>query len=333
MRVLMRAVAGALGAAVVAAPAAVAQRTTLTGVVVDSATKQPVNGAVVEIASASKRFAIRTDEAGEFIIYDVDLGPYRAVIRRIGYAPSVREVDVVSGMRPLSFGIAPIPQDLREVRVRGEGSGIFGQIGTSDALKAIPGAVIYVAGTRDSVVTDSVGSYFMPVKRPGMYMVRVNAPGFIEDLFMVDVKRNAISDGSRLLDAGQSRPMRAMLWKDFDQRVSFRTVNAAALLTGAEVRRAGNNVTGALAQSGAIVSTGMRLGPGVCVFVDGQPRPGYPVNGIRPEEIRAMEIYASGSDAARLAMTDWPRNMRCSDTGERPLRGAKPIGVLVIWTR
>lgn len=90
-----------------------------------------MNGAIVEIASTTKRYSVRSDEAGEFQISDVELGQYRAVVRRIGYAPAVREIDVVTGMKPLSFGIAPVPQSLREMRVRGQGAGIFGAVGTS----------------------------------------------------------------------------------------------------------------------------------------------------------------------------------------------------------
>ena len=321
-------------ALLVANPAAQAQRSvTVKGVVRDSTTNQPLNGAIVEIAGTAKRYAVRSDEIGDFVIDNVEQGAYRAVVRRIGYAPMVREIDITSGMKPLTFGIAPIAQALREVRVRGTGSGIFGQIGTSDELKAIVGARVLVAGTRDSVATDSVGSYFMPVKTPGSYMVRVTAPGFIEEMFVVDVKKNAISDGSRLLDAGESKPMRPILWKDFDQRASWGTTNKAALLPGSEVRRAGNSVQQAIALSGSMIARNMRLGPGVCVFVNGQPRPDYPLNGIRPEEIKAMEVYAASSDSYRLLMHDWPPRQKCSGTGERPLVGPVTIGAVVIWTR
>src|SRR5688572_20574973 len=97
---------------VVAASAAEGQRVSVTGLVRDSATGQPPNGAVVEIASADKRYAVRSEETGEFLIAGVDLASYRAVVRRIGYAPFVREISVASGMKPLAFALSPVPQSL-----------------------------------------------------------------------------------------------------------------------------------------------------------------------------------------------------------------------------
>ena len=82
-----------------------------------------------------------------------------------------------------------------------------------------------------------------------------------------------------------------------------------------------------------MVSRSMRLGSSVCIFVDGQARPGYPVNMIRPEEVKAMEVYGGGADAAKLLMADWPLKAPCSETGERIPRGSRVITALVIWTK
>ena len=331
---MTRSIRLAILALIASASSAVAQRSvTITGVVRDSASRQPVQGAIVEIASGARQHAVRSDEVGEFRIDGVEPGSYRVVVRRIGYAPRATDISTESGNRPLAFELPPIPQSLRTVVIRGEGTGVFGQIARADDLTPIVGARVFIAGSRDSVVTDSTGAYFVPLKGPGLFMIRANAPGFVEDLFFVEVKRNAVADGSRLLDAGLGPKMHPILWKDFDQRQSWRTVNASVLLSGAEVRRGGNAVTAVLAQSGPMVASGMRLGPGVCVFVDGKPRPGMPLNAFRPEDIKALEVYAERSDAAMLALEDWPKNQKCSGTGERPVRGAKAIAVVMIWKR
>lgn len=324
----------AAGRALTCASHAVAQGTTsLRGTVRDSATRQPVSGAIVEFAGPARRHVVRSDEVGEFQVDGVALADYRMVVRRIGYAPLTREVSVMSGMKPLELVLSPVPQSLREVRVRGEGSGIFGQIGRAEDLAPIPGAVVQVAGTRDSVVADSAGVYYVPVKTPGRYMVRVRAPGFAEEMFLVDVKRNQVSDGSRLLDAGEARHIPAVLWQDFDQRMSWRTRGGAALLAGSDVRRAGTSITAALKASGQMVASGLRLGSTVCVFVNGQPSPSYPVDAIRPEEITAIEAYSGRGGAVPLLAASWPRGMRCSETGERSAGGGGQINYLVIWTR
>lgn len=314
---------------------ALAQRNVnVAGLVRDSATRQPVSGVVIEMVGLDNRYAVRSDEAGEFQIRDVRPGAYRAAIRRIGYAMIATEFIVESGMKRIEIGMSPVAQSLREVRVRGEGTGIYGQIGTSTELKPIHNAQVYVAGSRDSVFTDSTGAYYLALKRPGTFMVRVRAPGFLDEMFVIEVKRNQVADGSRLLDIGQARPIPMILWKDFDQRLSWSVVNKSALITGSELRRSGGSVSVALKQSGKMVANGMRLDAKVCVFVNGQARPGYPVNGIRPEEVTAMEVYAANSEPMRLLLTDWPRGTQCSETGERrPPYGASLIGAIVIWTK
>lgn len=329
----MRYLAWALVGILLASRAGAQGNTDVSGVVRDLSTTQGVTGAVIELASATRRYSARTDEAGEFFIRDVELGTYRTTVRRIGYTPMARDLDVTSGIKPVTLRVERIPQALSEVRVRGEGTGIFGQIARSGDLEPIRNAQVYAAGSRDSVVTDSTGAYYLALKRPGSFMVRVRAPGYAEDMFVIEVKRNQIADGSRLLDIGGGNRIPPGLWKDFDQRLSWHDVGKSALMPGSEIRRAGATIAGALQQSGMMVARSMRLGPTVCIFVDGQARPGYPVNMIRPEEVKAMEVYSGGADAAKLLMADWPLRAPCSETGERIARGSRVITALVIWTK
>ena len=163
-------------------------------------------------------------------------------------------------------------------------------------------------------------------------MVRVRAPGFADQLFLVDVTRNQVADGSALLDVGVSRTIPPILWKDLDQRLSRRTVNRTALVTGSELRRSGVTVTSALTASGTMVTKGIRIGPAACIFVNGQARPGMPLDAIRPEEITAIEVYSQRSDPAKLLIADWPRNMRCTSTGLSSA-GAPNAVYIVIWTK
>jgi hypothetical protein len=318
----------------VVAPELRAQATvTVSGVVIDSATRQPLAGAIIELVGLDHRHTTRTDEAGEFQIGSVQPGAYRASVRRIGYRQVITEIIVETGMKPVDLKLAPIPQTLREVRVKGEGAGIYGQIGSALDLKPIPGAVVQVGGSRDSVVTDSVGAYFVPLKTFGRYMIRVRAPGYAEEMFIVDVKKNEVADGSRLLDYGESRHVTALYWQDFDQRMSWRTRNNGALLSGSDVRRAGGDITTSLKMSGEMVAKGLKLGSSVCVFVNGVPRPGYHIDAIRPEEVTAIEAYTGRSGPVPLLASSWPAGFKCTETGERRVQGGGGINYLVIWTK
>jgi hypothetical protein len=225
-------------AALIATSAAGAQRVDVRGSIRDSATRQPLNGALLTITDGTNHYTARTDEAGEFFIYGVHSSGYRAVVRRIGYAPLEQAIEVVDGMKALSIAMSPLPQTLREVRVRGEGAGIFGQIGNASTLGIVPGARIEIAGADKGVVTDSNGTYFVSLKRAGSYVVRVSAEGFAEEMYIVNVKKNQVADGSRLITLGEGRHVPEVVWKDFDQRMRWSTVNGNALLTGSEVRSA-----------------------------------------------------------------------------------------------
>jgi hypothetical protein len=318
---------------VLLAGGALAQGTDVSGGVLDLSTGQPVAGAVIDLASATRHFTTRSDEAGEFFLRNVDLGTYRATVRRIGYSQMIRDLDVVSGIRRVTLRISPIPQALSEVRVRGEGTGIYGQIARSGDLEPIVHAQVFAAGTHDSVFTDSTGTYYIRLERPGSYMVRVRAPGYLDDMFILEVKRDHVGDGSRLLDIGNGNRIPPGMWKDFDRRLAWTDVNKSLLMPGSDVRRAGTTITGALQQSGMMVGRGMKLGPTVCIFVNGTPRPGYPLDMIRPEEVAAMEVYGNGADPVKLLMTDWPVHAPCSETGERARYGPVKVTAIVIWTK
>jgi hypothetical protein len=317
------------------ASSALAQRgVTVAGAIRDSSTGRPVAGANVEIANDSRRFAVRTDEAGEFYVFDVPAGGYRVLTRRIGYAQQLRALVVGSEMKPLEIMLAPAVQSLREVRVRGEGMGIYGELGATANLKPIAGARVQVAGANEASITDSAGSYFVQVKKPGTYMVRIKANGFGDEMFVVNVDRNQVADGSRLLDASDRSPsIPDGLWKDFDQRLRWRSPINSTLVPGSEVRRAGGGMADAIQRIGSVVARGLRLGASVCVFVNGTPRPGFGLNAIRPEEVTAMEVYGSDREVARYLAKDWPGRAQCSDTGFRAPAGSPTIKYLVIWTK
>lgn len=313
--------------------AAKAQGVDFTGVVRDSATNQPINGAIVEMASSSRRVSARTDEAGEFQLANVGPDSYRVSIRRIGYAPASRDLDVVEGMKRQEFTMAAIPQALRQVNVRGEGAGIFGLIGNASTFRAVPGARIDVAGADRTVVTDSGGSFFVPLRKAGTYVVRVVAPGFADDMFIVTVRKDQVADGSRLISDGDARHHPDILWKEFDQRLRWSSANGAALLTGSEIRSAGTTIRSAIESSGSLVARSLRLGPLVCVFINGRPAPGYGIDALRPEEVTAIEAYGAKGESASFLRQSWPRAAPCSETGVRSSAGAFRVAWLVIWTR
>lgn len=323
-----------------------AQSVTVRGIVRDSATRQGVPGAIVTVGTSQRILSTRTDEVGAFTFGGVN--PDRATIaaRRIGYRQQEWTIDVRADTT-VALMISPNATRLAPVRVGAKGEGVWGSIVGVNDLRPVVGAKVFVIGSGITVVTDSAGEYFVPLKRPGTFLVRVTQRGFAEDVLLVKVKQNEVVESSRLLEVSDRPGMPPGLWVDFDQRLRWAPRNNSALVTGADLRAIGGTVSDGLRASQEFVRTAIRL-PftpiALCVFVDGTPRPGMNIDDIRPEEIRAMEIYSDiPKDQMVIGLDNmWPRGAACGSGGGSGGRAAprgrgraSPPSVkwAVIWTR
>lgn len=329
----------ALAASIVAGRSGAAQRPfTLTALVRDSATGQPVPGAVVQMASGTRQYSGRSDEVGEANFRDFERGAYRVLVRRIGYRPLAVDIDVQNDKRQ-EFRVAPLPQMLSAVRVRGTGTGLYGIVGTSSGLEPIAGARVQVAGARTTVETDSTGAFFVDLKDPGTFIVRVSHEGFSDQVYPIEVKRNRVADASTLLDtASRGGSIPDALWKDFDSRLMQRSINNSVVVTGSDLRRNRTSLLSSLELSGAMTRYGLKFGAVACVFVNGSPIPGYPINSVRVEEVTAVEVYAGRVERGGLLEqldAEWPQRAACSDTGRRVsnVRAPEVVRYVLIWTR
>jgi TonB-linked SusC/RagA family outer membrane protein len=89
---------------------------TITGVVIDQATQQPVSGAQVVVVGTQR--GGMTDAQGRFSIAGVPPGTYDVRARRVGYAPIVQRVTVAAGAtESTSFALAVSATTLDEVVV------------------------------------------------------------------------------------------------------------------------------------------------------------------------------------------------------------------------
>jgi hypothetical protein len=123
---------------------------------------------------------------------------------------------------------------------------------------------------------------------------------------------------------------------DLDSRLRW-APNASAFVTGSELRERGAMIRDALAASPTFVGKTLRLAPNsVCLFVNGAPKPGMPMDAINVENVRAVEVYVSSRDLARV----WPTGAPCADG--RPATANRSVGNhvepatvkwVVIWTR
>lgn len=300
---------------------------TIRGVIRDSSTNQPLAGALVDLRSPTLRLTDRTDEEGNFRIRGVTQGTYQLSVLRIGYTESRSQVEVTVRDIEIAVAMRPAPQRLDAFRVRGDISAIYGMVGTLPDLLPLSGARVQVIGAQKEVTTDSTGGFFIPVSEPGTYMVRMTREGYAERFFPIEVPRGRAVDASRMLDPGTA-PAKGMdvLYVDLDQRLRSRSTGSSAIVNGAEIRRAGNQLIEALRSTESFNARGLRFAQTACLYVNGLPRPGASIDMFRPEEIESVEVYGvSGTgtgDRSRILERSWPSGAPCGPTGFTRMVGA-----------
>lgn len=304
-----------------------------------------IAGATIEIAGPRLTRSVRTDEAGKFWLGQVPAGSYRLLVMRIGYAAIRQDVVVADAPADLRIVMSPEVQDLRAIVTRANVTAVYGGIGavgpTTNAqgektMTAVKGATVQVLGSRKTAVTDSLGRFFVELNKPGRFIIRVTSPGLAVQLFTVDVPRNKAVDVSRLMDSVRMEAPtgREYLWGEMDRRIGWRAMNSA-LVSGAELRELGGNLTDALQRSKGMTLRGLRIGAATCVFVDGMPKPGFPLDAFRIEEVEAVELYGPNGDPTNLLRQSWPAGAPCAPSGRFAPANNRAIPVAqwaVIWT-
>ncbi|MDA1082391.1 MAG: carboxypeptidase regulatory-like domain-containing protein [Gemmatimonadetes bacterium] len=318
---------------------ALAQRPhTIHGVVRDSVSSRPLAGAQVYVRSASLQLSARTDEDGTFRFTGLISGRYSYSVLRIGFSEYFGAVELADRDRDIAveIGMRPIAQLLDVFRVRGDVSAIYGMVGKLPDLGPLAGATVQVLGGSEPFTTDSSGGFFVSVRAPGSYLVRITHDGHVDRLFNVEIPRGRAIEASQLLDPGEpsARGLDAV-YQDLAQRLRYRGMNSA-LVSGAEIRQAGSNVVDGMQGSRSLGIRGLRFGPNVCLFVNGVPRPGATVEAYRVEEIEAVEAYARGGDRSNALSQAWPAGAPCGQLFRSFTRGVRTGNVIqyvVIWLR
>ena len=289
---------------------------TVRGTILDGATKTGLAGALVQIQNASNNASSRSDDDGA-VRLSLPAGAYQLVVRRIGYDAVQKQIMLPDSSSEFTISLQQQPQKLPPVRVLPKGAGIYGVVISGTLNRAMPYARVQVAGTGQTMMTDSAGSFFFDVT-PGRYMVRIGRAGYATEMFPIDVPKDQVVDASTILDKSRGEDGSGYdgLFQDLDERLKW-SGQDATLLTGSELRHAGTNVLDAVMASPAFIKQGMRIDPlGVCVYVNGMARPGVAIDNFVVDEIESIEVYGraasaksltySGNDAAEMLKKSWP---------------------------
>jgi hypothetical protein len=304
----------------------------ISGVVRDSATGRPIAAAVVGAVGASYSRVTRSDERGTYALGGVPEGLVTLTARQLGYAVFTSQVRVAGRDTTIDVALRTVASQLDTVRVRADVTGIRGLVGTARDLRPIAGAHAQIVGAEHDGVTDSSGAFFVELKKPGTYVMRVSRAGYAPQMLSVDVPKDRTIETSTLLDSGDTSPKDADgLWTDFVSRVRMRGPHSA-LVAGITLRDAGGSVVDALRGSPAFTQRGLRIGVSTCVFVNGRASPGLPLNGVDPKQIETIELYGPQDDATGTLASSWPHGMPCgTNIGEHQPVGAGSSSNTAYW--
>jgi hypothetical protein len=232
--------------------AAVAQQPTrLPAVVVNAAPDKPgarkVAGVVrdtaalaldsVEVSITSLQRRVFSKADGSFLFTDVGPGKYEVRARKLGYGPQIREMVVDSAGATGMFSLVPLPYVLRPVVTTVARGGLSGVVGDT-AFNALGGAEVRVLGHDAHTLTDSRGSFYIPIKA-GSYLVAVRDAGFADRLVSAIVP----PDSGERIRVTLAPPARALSAReihdidDFGERLAWRSTQHSRVFHPRRPRR------------------------------------------------------------------------------------------------
>jgi hypothetical protein len=187
-RVAIRFLLAALGVAT-ASPLGLSAQTspidtvTVTGLVVDAATRMPLVGAQLSIGDRGPRAA--SDAEGHFALLRVPRGPQKLLVKRFGYADLTVDLIVSDSMGGIPVQLQPDPVALAELAVTGEGKrDARGKV--VDRLSNQPVGYANLTLTRDGVRTvgrvassETNGGFKLDDVQFGGYLLKVERVGYV----------------------------------------------------------------------------------------------------------------------------------------------------------
>jgi len=259
----------------------------LVGVVADTA-GHPVAEAEVIIADLARK--ILTGADGSFRVDSLLQGPHLLRVRKIGYAPQMRQVDVDSTGGVVFFSLTPVVTTLQPIVSSATRRGLSGYV--SDlAMHSVEGATVQVLGAGLSTTTAADGSFFLPAS-PGSYMVSIKKDSFATRLVSVTIPKDSGRHVNAWLQPFSGRLSKAQFWNidELRERAAWIPPRDRTFFTHEDlVRRKYEWVYDAVISTSAkfnAVATMSRYCP---ALVSGGPG-AVPVGMLTVEDVEAVEI-------------------------------------------
>lgn len=333
-----------VGLAAAASLGAQTQTRTVRGEITDTA-GLPLDQ--VDVLVTSDIQSTRTRPDGRFELEHVRLGEQRFLFRRVGYHRIEVTLLIDRADREIVVRMTPVAVELDPVVVAGRRTGLMGVVGDVFYQPVADVEIVVVGGGR--TVTDSAGRFSLPQIAPGNYLLRVRKkgyyavrrsvvlpPGEYQELSLLLLPAPAGLTPARLAALGGFGSRQDWLVEESYSRRLRCAGEGSVLITREELAEQGEAPLDV-----ALPRTTSGIGKGYgqfelrqyTLFIDGQPGMGWPLTGVRAEDVEAVEIYRGRRGFAR---TPVGRSFGNSRPIWRPdLNAAEgcPEGTIWVWTR
>lgn len=306
----------------------------LRGRVVDDAGR-PIAGADVLLRLEAVSYETRTDTAGGFVVAGLRQGRWQVVVRRLGFVPDTSAVTIAGQPAKHVVRLQRITQLDRRV-ISANWTGVTGVVGDR-RYQRVPEATVTVVGERVVARIDGSGSFAIPWPGGLSILLRVQAPGYADRLVSARIPERGAVELSVLLDSAQFTGASALLALELDRRMGWASPMAANVSREELLRVGTTDAMMALSGTPSFNRMGLVIERDACVFVDGLPRPGLPLDAIDPATIEFIEVYPGGAERTGILASRWPRGGQCGapvdPSFKRWVPGQQLARYVVVWTR
>lgn len=296
-----------------------------------------VGSAVVRATQGPRTLLAFTQDDGDFRLGGLGGGNWTIAVRRLGYRPLVVELALPAEGLRRDFTLDAVTTALDPVLVAARWSGVRGVVGDARNVTALPGASIRLLGSDAAASSDSLGFFALPLPGGRDVVLRVERAGFVTRLVTASVPEDGYVELDIPLDTAPRAPKDYWVWRDLDQRLKFATPRAAMIGRDEIAESDAVSLGAALSLARSTTQLGLVINRRACVFVNGLPRPGFPVDAIEAGDVEFVEAYPPGSELTRSLALRWPPGATCgvpdgtiraSSAGERQV-----VQFVSVWLR
>lgn len=281
----------------------------------------------------------RTLPGGAYSMPRIVPGAYTLEVRRLGFESRSVPI-VVSAERTtrIDVTVVPLSVPLPSGTDAEAFSGVVGVVGTYADMMPLDSVSLRPLGEDTTIFSDARGRFVLPRSAGMTGVLRVERAGYIPRLVSYTLRTGSTAELAVLLDSGAMSRSDVGVWRDVTQRHSWSTPRAVRVARSELLATGAHNLLIALEQSASVQESHLIFSRGACLFVNGQPRPGFPLDAILTDRVEYVEGYAIRGDLSRSLASRWPANSTCGVPGgeltvRRAIESGQGVQYVVVWLR